>query len=220
MLANQYVQCIQVRAGTLYTNIRASRGRPKTSTMCSLGPWPRMGMAVGGANHLAFADDVVLTHTWFWMSTIWRHLSQSLEIVGLMLTGRKCASHFTMGIGKQKLWYYNLRVCWGMLQEIGGKGGLGWIWISFERSRIQSIAHTHTEVFFCIPPFVHLFTFEKVGLKWLRALSWHIRDHVRHWVKLLKDMVVPCFHSWYVDVSLGITCQPLQGAGEECFGLC
>ena len=133
-----------------------------------------------------------------------------MPVILQWVLGSKSCGIITLGFVEECYKKLGVKVGWGEYGSLSREVSL----------RIQSIAHTHTEVFFFIPPFVHLFTFEKVGLKWLRALSWHIRDHVRHWVKLLKDMVVPCFHSWYVDVSLGITCQLLQGAGEECFGLC
>ena len=54
--------------------------------------------------------------------------------------------------------------------------------------------------------FVHLFTFEKVGLKWLKTLDWRIRDSVRRWLKLPKDTVVPFFYSRCADGGLGLTC--------------
>ena len=70
---------------------------------------PGMGVAAGGAkaNHLAFADDVVLlTHTRLGMSAIFRQLSQSLENVGLTMNARKCASFTIVGVGKRSMTCY------------------------------------------------------------------------------------------------------------------
>ena len=67
-----------------------------------------MGVEAEGAkaNHLAFADDVVLlTRIRLDMSKIFGQLSQSLERVGLMLNAKKCASHSIVGDGKSKSWY-------------------------------------------------------------------------------------------------------------------
>ena len=64
----------------------------------------------------------------------------------------------------------------------------------------------HILRYFFMPRFVHLFTFEKVGLKWLKTLDWRIRDSVRRWLKLPKDTVVPFFYSRCADGGLGLTC--------------
>ena len=64
----------------------------------------------------------------------------------------------------------------------------------------------HILRYFFIPRFVHLFTFEKVYLTWLKTLDKRLRDHVRHWLKLPKDTVIPFLHSQCTEGGLGITC--------------